>query len=203
MADRRSGWKQVAVRSAQFFYGPCTIDNCRAAIASVNSCRWGRIFKECIALRSWVQSAIASFWRGLLSTGRFGGATDKATHGPEDTDRPRYPFLSPHLFSCLRIRRCNSESNELPTLHWSPCHESTRSRFKATMRCPSGHLLTLRGHVIRKDGTVFPSVVCPHAGCSFHAVVLLENWTFGRLDFMTGRVVAHRRVDNTPRVNQP
>lgn len=49
--------------------------------------------------------------------------------------------------------------------------------------CPHGHLSTLRhlsrneGHQIAPDGTVSPSVVCPHDGCDFHEFVRLENWT--------------------------
>ena len=66
-----------------------------------------------------------------------------------------------------------------PALHWTPCHPTTRARFKASMACHNGHVLTLRGHRITPDGGVAPSVVCPTRGCAFHAYVRLGNWTFG------------------------
>ena len=47
------------------------------------------------------------------------------------------------------------------------------------MACSKGHVLTLRAHLIRPDGTVTPSVVCPKEDCAFHAYVRLSNWTFG------------------------
>lgn len=78
-----------------------------------------------------------------------------------------------------RVLRHDESTGAPPPLHWSPCHESTIHRFKATMACPMGHVLTLRSHIIRSDGTVTPSVVCPTEDCAFHAYVRLSNWTFG------------------------
>jgi len=66
-------------------------------------------------------------------------------------------------------------------MQWLPCHASTMHRFKATMACSRGHVLTLGGHSIDADGTVMPSVVCPKPGCSFHTYVRLEGWTAGPL----------------------
>jgi hypothetical protein len=33
-----------------------------------------------------------------------------------------------------------------------------------------------RGHTIADDGTVMPSVVCPHQGCTWHVWVRLLDW---------------------------
>jgi hypothetical protein len=68
-----------------------------------------------------------------------------------------------------------------PAGHWAPCHPATVKRFKASMTCPAGHGLVLKGHHIFPDGRVHPSVVCPNPGCSFHEFVKLEGWTFGDL----------------------
>lgn len=34
----------------------------------------------------------------------------------------------------------------------------------------------LDGHEISEDGTVKPSLICPHAPCDFHDVVKLDGW---------------------------
>lgn len=58
--------------------------------------------------------------------------------------------------------------------------------FHVLMRCSEGHGASLRtadgGHEIADDGTVQPSVVCPSTNddgtaCSFHEMVVLEDWT--------------------------
>ena len=50
-------------------------------------------------------------------------------------------------------------------------------------RCPTGHIGSLREHhQIAADGTVSPSVVCPHEGCTFHEFVKLENWSVYKPD---------------------
>lgn len=41
--------------------------------------------------------------------------------------------------------------------------------------CPNGHAGVL-AHVIREDGTVQPSVVCPEDGCGFHEYIQLADW---------------------------
>jgi hypothetical protein len=43
-------------------------------------------------------------------------------------------------------------------------------------RCTFGHIGTLSNHEICDDGTVRPSVVCQHEGCSFHEFIKLENY---------------------------
>ena len=70
---------------------------------------------------------------------------------------------------------------DTPPLHWSACHPSTMSRFKAELTCSNGHGLTLRSHRVDATGAVFPSVVCPVQGCSFHEFVVLDQWSFGSL----------------------
>lgn len=51
----------------------------------------------------------------------------------------------------------------------------------ASVTCPEcGESATLTGHDISDDGTVTPSVVCPHDGCSWHAWVKLDGWAPGR-----------------------
>lgn len=60
---------------------------------------------------------------------------------------------------------------------WTPAPAGMpRERFKATVRCPDGHEMTLRAHVITDDGVVGPSLVCPERGCSFHEWVTLDGW---------------------------
>lgn len=47
----------------------------------------------------------------------------------------------------------------------------------ATMSCPGcGKGASLTDHEIKPDGTVHPSVVCPHDGCEFHEHLRLEGW---------------------------
>ena len=42
--------------------------------------------------------------------------------------------------------------------------------------CPNGQIGSLTDHEIQPDGTVQPSVVCPHDGCNFHEFIKLEGW---------------------------
>jgi len=81
----------------------------------------------------------------------------------------------------LDIQRCADNTIPPPPMQWAACHSSTIERYKATMTCANGHVLTLQGHAIHRDGTVSPSVVCPEKGCPFHEYVRLANWTFGRI----------------------
>ncbi len=39
------------------------------------------------------------------------------------------------------------------------------------------HLHDGSGHQIAADGTVHPSIVCPHAGCSWHVWGRLDGWS--------------------------
>lgn len=39
-----------------------------------------------------------------------------------------------------------------------------------------------RGHDIAEDGTVTPSVVCPHAPCTWHVFVRLGDWATAKTD---------------------
>lgn len=48
----------------------------------------------------------------------------------------------------------------------------------AQLACPlCGLRASLSGHQIADDGTVTPSVVCPHAPCTFHEFIVLDGWT--------------------------
>jgi hypothetical protein len=91
----------------------------------------------------------------------------------------RYSSTILRWYPRLKIRLSRSPEGNISPLHWAPCHPSTRSRFKATMACSRGHVLTLRGHAIAENGDVMPSIVCPHGGCRFHAYVRLSGWSFG------------------------
>jgi hypothetical protein len=42
------------------------------------------------------------------------------------------------------------------------------------VRCPNGHIASLRDHIICLDGIVKPSVKCPK--CEFHESLVLENY---------------------------
>lgn len=79
----------------------------------------------------------------------------------------------------IKISKHGISGENPPPMHWSPCDPSTITKFKATMTCPNGHVLTLRIHSIAPDGGVTPSVVCPAKGCSFHSNVRLAQWTYG------------------------
>lgn len=46
-------------------------------------------------------------------------------------------------------------------------------------RCANGHIGSLDNHRISPDGTVSPSVVCQHEGCTFHEFIRLEDWKGG------------------------
>ncbi len=46
-----------------------------------------------------------------------------------------------------------------------------------SLSCPAcGKLGSLKDHTIRADGSVYPSVVCPHETCGFHAYLTLRGW---------------------------
>lgn len=105
---------------------------------------------------------------------------------PERDQRPALPPTpSVHTSKSFEQRRIlvrrHAASGDAPPLHWRACHPSTMSRFKAELTCSYGHGLTLRSHRIDASGAVFPSVVCPAAGCSFHEFVRLDDWPFGPL----------------------
>lgn len=51
-----------------------------------------------------------------------------------------------------------------------------RSRYKATVWCPACGLRIGITHEISDDGTLSPSLVCPHDGCDFHEWVQLTGW---------------------------
>ena len=105
------------------------------------------------------------FWRSLWNSLRIG------------------VFLRPSVRRRrLDVHRFGNHTDRPPPMHWSPCHESTLLRFKASVTCPDGHTLTLRTHTVSHDGAVTPSVVCPARRCSFHAYIRLVDWDLGSID---------------------
>jgi hypothetical protein len=94
--------------------------------------------------------------------------------------RPREPQAYPGR-RYVSVARFPEVTADPPRMHWAPCHQSAIRRFKASMTCPNGHGLTLRGHSIAPSGEVSPSVVCPTHGCNFHEFVRLDRWSFGAL----------------------
>lgn len=85
-----------------------------------------------------------------------------------------------------------------PSLSWDyldpypgPASANTDSNL-ALVTCDRGHTLRLVGarHRVAEDGTVHPSWVCAHPGCSFHAFIQLEGWSPDRGSDGTGRVLA-------------
>jgi hypothetical protein len=97
---------------------------------------------------------------------------------PPAAPSPR-PFPTRRYVSIARFAEVTADP---PPMHWAPCHTSAIRRFKASMTCPEGHGLTLRGHTIAENGEVSPSVVCPVPRCHFHEFVRLRGWSFGRVD---------------------
>lgn len=86
-----------------------------------------------------------------------------------------------HKYTRIHFEKFNGVTSEPPPLHWAPCHPATMRRFKASLTCPYGHSLTLKGHSISADGVVSPSVVCPVSNCSFHEFVILRGWDHGHI----------------------
>lgn len=58
---------------------------------------------------------------------------------------------------------------------WRPLRDG--ARWSATLTCGlCGRPATLVDHEIADDGTVSPSVECPHDGCRWHVFVKLNGW---------------------------
>lgn len=55
-------------------------------------------------------------------------------------------------------------------------HALPESGDKAIVWCPKCDLRAGLDHDISDDGTVTPSLVCPHDGCDFHEWVQLAGW---------------------------
>lgn len=67
---------------------------------------------------------------------------------------------------------------------WRPVRLADESyRASARVWCPEcGAEAGLHDHTIADDGTVEPSVICPHPGCSFHEMVKLDGWQEHKLE---------------------
>lgn len=64
---------------------------------------------------------------------------------------------------------------------WFPWLFGPRMVRGAAVVCPSGHAFSIGGghvfgscHSIQDDGSVAPSVVCPH--CGWHVFIRLDSW---------------------------
>jgi len=58
----------------------------------------------------------------------------------------------------------------LKPMHWQ------KGSCSVILMCPNGHIGSLFNHTISDDGSVFPSVQCMEAGCTFHAYIKLKDW---------------------------
>ncbi len=68
------------------------------------------------------------------------------------------------------------QSPEFKRGTWRPWDFGPQGKTAAFI-CPKcGNLAMLIDHKIAPDGTVTPSVVCPHEGCTFHEFIRLEGW---------------------------
>lgn len=56
---------------------------------------------------------------------------------------------------------------------WWP---AARKIFYACPDCGVASWISPETHAIANDGGVFPELVCPADGCSWHAGVMLEDW---------------------------
>ena len=64
--------------------------------------------------------------------------------------------------------------HNITPLTWRPVR--TGGPATASLVCSNGHDGLIDEHEIAEDGTVTPSVVCPHEGCGFHEYVQLNGW---------------------------
>lgn len=67
--------------------------------------------------------------------------------------------------------------------HWRPWiapvwDPTLRMVATAAIACPAcgGWFSLVKNHTIASDGTVSPSVVCTHPGCTWHVFVRLDGW---------------------------
>lgn len=58
--------------------------------------------------------------------------------------------------------------------------EYQSGRVCVVTRCANGHIGSLDDHTIASDGTVSPSVVCQHEGCTYHEFIQLVGWEANR-----------------------
>lgn len=66
----------------------------------------------------------------------------------------------------------------VPAGTWVAARRTDGART-AWLVCPKCSKAIVLGkcHAIASDGTVSPSFVCTHAGCTFHEFIVLENWS--------------------------
>lgn len=69
------------------------------------------------------------------------------------------------------------------TYHFNPDAKADGKTGVLIISCPYGtkekpHIATLP-HEVKKDGTVNPSIVCPHEGCTWHVWGKLLGWQWG------------------------
>lgn len=62
----------------------------------------------------------------------------------------------------------------LKPLSWT--YATWKAGSPPIIRCPNNHASVMLDHVIKDNGQVIGSVLCPEPGCGFHEFVQLENW---------------------------
>lgn len=60
------------------------------------------------------------------------------------------------------------------------------TRVSVYVVCPACGKTSTILHAIAADGALSPSLVCPHAGCTWHVFVRLVGWTGGHVPVVAG-----------------
>lgn len=80
--------------------------------------------------------------------------------------------------SILRVRTPPGTWSAAVEPVWDPGTKEPRIVKTAICVCPAcDRPFSLVNHRISEQGRPSPSVVCPHPGCSYHEMVVLEGWT--------------------------
>jgi hypothetical protein len=132
------------------------------------------------------KKSLARFDRGRENNTMMNWVRSTLAEGRDLFGKWQLPLFSSVRDGRRKVRRVSLRKNIKQSASslrnsWTPCHPSTAHRFKASMVCSHGHVLTLGSHSISANGDVWPSVVCPTPGCHFHEYVRLKGWTDGPL----------------------
>lgn len=70
---------------------------------------------------------------------------------------------------------------DMPRGHWFPLSKGDREcspdGVHAIITCPDCGKSCALKHTVAADGTVTPSMVCPHKPCPWHVWGVLDDWT--------------------------